>query len=109
MKKPKIGETYYFVPYDSRENHQELVVTSIGTKYFYTTHWHKFDKKSYIEDCGKYSSSGRIFNDEKDYNLSLRAASCKMEIPSLLVGFSVQDVVDVYEYIKNKISNYEKD
>lgn len=103
MKQPKVGETYFFVDLCSYlRGNRYVTVTKVGRKYFYADDM-RFRISDGYEDSGEFCMRGRVYDDEADYQLCMRAAECKLEIPTIMLKLSAEDVIDVYEYIKAKI------
>lgn len=102
MKEPKVGEMYYCVFNDKRNLPKTIKVNKVGRKYFYADYL-KFDKETFIEDNGQYSPSCRLYDNEEEYNLYLKAKKCWIEIIDRLhVKMTSEEIIELYNKLKDR-------
>lgn len=106
MKKPRIGETYYYVPYDIRHEEKELVVTKVGRKYFYTDLGHTFKINSFVEECGCYSPRGRLYDSKQSYDFSICVEKHRDELRKMIGLLRGEDILEVHMLVESKINRY---
>ena len=76
-KKISVGDVLYFVYDDRRQKGRNVVVSKVGRKWIYFDgNRPRFDPVSFYVDGGKYSSPGRIYYCQQDYQdaVDLRSA-----------------------------------
>lgn len=102
MKEPKVGETYYCVFNDKRNLPKIITVDKVGRKYFYSNLL-KFDKDTFIEDNGQYRPSCRLYDDEQQYQIYLKAKQCWMQISDRLhIKMTDEEIIELYEKLKDR-------
>lgn len=102
MKEPKVGETYYCVFFDDRKSPKNVVVTKLGRKYFYCNYL-KINKDTFIDDCGEYSPSCRLYDSKEQYENEIKVDEYWGIIrDKLYTKMSSDEIIELYEKLKNR-------
>lgn len=103
MKEPKIGETYYAVPYDHRFcKAKYITVESIGRKYF-TAGELKFHKNTLEHFNGEYSADYKLYDSKEQYELKVKADTCwRLIRDRLYKEMTDKEIIELYEKLKDR-------
>ena len=118
LKQPKVGEHYFIASNDYQKTkiEKEVVVTSVGKKYFTVKsvdgidEW-KFSKADFSHNNGQYSSAYDIYNDVDDYEKKTVVKSFTREIGQnirLLDYLSDDELISLYKTIMERKDLYSK-
>ena len=119
LKTPKVGVHYFVVSngYQKTKVKEEVVVTSVGRKYFTVKFVHgydemKFSKEDFRHVNGEYSSVYNIYNDVDDYEKKTLVNSFVKEITvyntNLLTYLSDDEVISLYKMLLDRKELYKK-
>lgn len=103
MKEPKIGETYYAVPYDRRFGQEKYItVESVGRKYFTADHM-KFNKNDFVQFNGGYSPNYELYDSKEQYELKEKANECwRLIRDNLCRKMSYEEIIELYNKLKDR-------
>lgn len=118
LKQPKVGEHYFIASNDYQKTkiEKEVVVTSVGKKYFTVKsvdgidEW-KFSKADFSHNNGQYSSAYDLYNDVDDYEKKTSVKSFTREIGQnirLLGYLSDDELISLYKTIMERKDLYSK-
>ena len=118
LKQPKVGEHYFIASNDYQKTkiEKEVVVTSVGKKYFTVKsvdgidEW-KFSKADFSHNNGQYSSAYDLYNDVDDYEKKTVVKSFTREIGQnirLLDYLSDDELISLYKTIMERKDLYSK-
>lgn len=118
LKQPKVGEHYFIASNDYQKTkiEKEVVVTSVGKKYFTVKsvdgidEW-KFSKADFSHNNGQYSSAYDLYNDVDDYEKKTSVKSFTREIGRnirLLGYLSDNELISLYKTIMERKDLYSK-
>ena len=118
LKQPKVGEHYFIASNDYHKTkiEKELVVTSVGKKYFTVKLLDsiselKFSKADFSHNNGEYSSAYVLYNDVDDYEKKTSVKSFTREIEqniSLLDYLSDDELISLYKTLMERKDLYSK-
>ena len=118
LKQPKVGEHYFIASNDYQKTkiEKEVVVTSVGKKYFTVKsvdgidEW-KFSKADFSHNNGQYSSAYDLYNDVDDYEKKTVVKSFTREIQQnirLLDYLSDDELISLYKTLMERKDLYSK-
>lgn len=118
LKQPKVGEHYFVASNDYQKTkiEKEVVVTSVGRKYFTvklvdSIDELKFSKADFSHNNGEYSSAYLLYNDVDDYEKKTVVKSFTREIGQnirLLNYLSDDELILLYKTLLDRREKYEK-
>lgn len=118
LKQPKVGEHYFVASNDYQKTkiEKEVVVTSVGRKYFTvklvdSIDELKFSKADFSHNNGEYSSAYLLYNDVDDYEKKTVVKSFTREIGQnirLLNYLSDDELISLYKTLLDRREKYEK-
>lgn len=118
LKQPKVGEHYFVASNDYQRTkiEKEVVVTSVGRKYFTvklvdSIDELKFSKADFSHNNGEYSSAYLLYNDVDDYKKKTAVKSFTREIGQnirLLNYLSDDELISLYKTLLDRREKYEK-
>lgn len=103
MKKPKVGETYYAVPYNRIFGQEKYItVESVGHKYFKAGGM-KFDKSNFVQFNGGYLPDYKLYGNKEQYELKVKANECwRLIRDSLYRKMTDEEIIELYEKLKDR-------
>lgn len=89
--KLEVGQKLWYVPNSSRDNQQEVTIQSIGRKWAKAGYVGNVDINTLEVDGGKYSSPGKCYLSQKEYDNYVLIRSAWAELARKIPMYSLPE------------------